>query len=50
MEINHNEGCISFGFYESEQIHSVIQSIEQDYNNKIYIWGRSMGAVSALVF
>jgi pimeloyl-ACP methyl ester carboxylesterase len=49
MQIN-PEGMISFGFYECEQVNSVIRWIQRHSSEKIYLWGRSMGAVTALLY
>lgn len=41
---------ISFGFYECEQVNSVVRWIQKHSREKIYLWGRSMGAVTALLY
>jgi fermentation-respiration switch protein FrsA (DUF1100 family) len=45
-----SEGLISFGYYESEQIRPVLAWTKLKIDGRIYLWGRSMGAVSALLF
>jgi pimeloyl-ACP methyl ester carboxylesterase len=49
MDIN-REGMVSFGYYECEQVRPVVAWLREQSEEKLYLWGRSMGAVTALLY
>lgn len=47
----HSEGrFVSFGYYEQEDIAAVVEHLRGEGVRETILWGRSMGAVAALMY
>lgn len=47
-KIDNENGIVTFGYRESEQIQVVLEWIQAQKLGPVILWGRSMGAVAAL--